>query len=156
MSRSRIEQKRIEAYARVMLDAAKEAGRVERDLSQVEALSRLTPEVRDMLTVLYEQGEQGLIPDIAVVFRQLVNDDESTVPVTVTTATPLDDALREKIKVQCEEDFGLPVFLVEKVDPSIIGGIIVEARNQRRDASVRTQLSNIRSNLSSVFVGGDE
>jgi len=156
MSKSRVEQKRVEAYARVLLEGAKETGHVDRDLAQLETLSALTPEVGDMLTVLFEQGEQDALPEILACYKNILESDETTAPVTVTTAVPLDDELRKQIKDQCEKDLGTPVFLVEKVDPQILGGIIVEARNKRRDASVRAQLANIRSNLSSTFVGGDE
>ena len=36
------------------------------------------------------------------------------------------------------------MFLIEHVDPSIIGGIILSARGQRRDASVRMQLESAK------------
>ena len=48
------------------------------------------------------------------------------------------------------------MYLVERVDPSIIGGIMLEARGKRHDASVRAQLANIRKTLSSSFIGGEE
>jgi iron complex transport system permease protein len=44
----------------------------------------------------------------------------------------------------------------DKVLGLILGGIIIEARGHRRDASVRTHLVNIRKTLSSSYVGGDE
>ena len=66
------------------------------------------------------------------------------------------DELRAKVKEKCEHDFQRPVYLVEHVEPKILGGIIIEARGHRRDASVRTHLVNIRKTLSSTFVGGDE
>lgn len=156
MPKSRIEQNRVEAYARILHEAARDAGRIDRNLEHLEVLNKLSPEMMDTLTVLFEQGEQGNIGDVLSAYKTLVETDETTIPVTITTAVPLDDELRAKISAQCEQDFGVPVFLVEKVDPSILGGIVVEARNQRRDASVRTQLANIRSNLSSAFAGGDE
>lgn len=55
-----------------------------------------------------------------------------------------------------EADLKAPVYLVERVDPSIIGGIMLEARGKRHDASVRAQLANIRKTLSSSFIGGEE
>lgn len=42
--------------------------------------------------------------------------------------------------------------LVERVDPSIIGGIVLEMRGQRRDISVKTQLRAARESLSSVHL----
>ena len=37
-----------------------------------------------------------------------------------------------------------------------IGGIMLEVRGKRYDASVRAQLANIRKTLSSSFIGGEE
>ena len=48
------------------------------------------------------------------------------------------------IKQKCESDLEARVFLIEHVDPTIIGGIILSARGQRRDASVRMQLETAR------------
>ena len=75
---------------------------------------------------------------------------------TVTTAVPLDDDLREKVIAKAEKDLNAPVYLVERVDPSIIGGVVLEARGNRYDASVRAQLANIRKTLSSTFIGSDD
>ncbi|MBQ9315661.1 MAG: ATP synthase F1 subunit delta [Atopobiaceae bacterium] len=155
MAKSRIEQKRTEVYARVLHEAAKEAGRIEQDLDQLEVLSKLTPEVLETLTVIFEEGDVNSLADVLATFKALVDTDDTTIPVTVTTAVPLDDELRNKIIAQAQKDFGAEVFLVEKVDPEILGGIIVETRNSRRDASVRAQLTNIKSNLSAAIVGGD-
>ena len=46
--------------------------------------------------------------------------------------------------------------LVERVEPEIVGGIILEARGQRFDASVKTQLATVRRTLSNAFMGGEE
>ena len=70
----------------------------------------------------------------------VAEEDEDVVGVTVTTAIPLDDELRQTITKKCEQDFGRKVFLIEQVDPSIVGGLVLEARGERRDISVKTQL----------------
>ena len=49
--------------------------------------------------------------------------------------------------MQASEDFGL-IKDVERVDPSILGGIVVETRGHRYDASVRAQLTYIKNKLS--------
>ena len=72
--------------------------------------------------------------------KYVAEEDEDVVGVTVTTAIPLDDELRQTITKKCEQDFGRKVFLIEQVDPSIVGGLVLEARGERRDISVKTQL----------------
>ena len=48
------------------------------------------------------------------------------------------------ITQKCELDLGANVFLIERVDPSIIGGLIISANGKRRDASIKTQLEAAR------------
>ena len=97
-----------------------------------------------------------LVAQVAKQYKEYLDAEDKTVSVTVTTAVPLDDDLREKVRAKAEADLKAPVYLVERVDPSIIGGIMLEARGKRYDASIRAQLANIRKTLSSSFIGGEE
>ena len=47
----------------------------------------------------------------------------------------MDDDLRAKVRAKTEADLNAPVYLVERIDPSIIGGIMLEVRGKRYDAS---------------------
>ena len=93
-----------------------------------------------MLRTLVERDQLDLLPKIAETYRAMTEEDADIVGVTVTTAVPLDEDLRADITKQLEGELGTQVFLIERVDPSIIGGIVLEMRGQRRDISVKTQL----------------
>lgn len=160
MPTSRREMKILETYARSLLEAGKTEGRVFQDLKQLEALASMTPELLEVLKALVERDQLDLLPRIAELYRTMTEEDDDIVGLTVTTAVPLDDELRAQIKERFEQDFGKKVFLIENVDPSIIGGIVFEARGQRRDISVKTQLRAARDTLASVHLthapqGGD-
>jgi F-type H+-transporting ATPase subunit delta len=60
------------------------------------------------------------------------------------------------VRERAEKQLKAPVYLVERVDPSILGGIVIEARGKRFDASIKAQLANIRKTLGSTFVGSDK
>ena len=105
---------------------------------------------------MQREGDLDLVEDVAKQYKSYLDSQDTTVSVTVTTAVPMDDELREKVRAKASADLNAPVYLVERVDPSIIGGIMLEARGKRYDASVRAQLSNIRKTLSSSFIGGEE
>ena len=150
----------LETYARSLLEAGKTEGRVFQDLKHLEALASMTPELLEVLKALVERDQLDLLPRIAELYRTMTEEDDDIVGLTVTTAVPLDDELRAQIKERFEKDFGKKVFLIENVDPSIIGGIVFEARGQRRDISVKTQLRAARDTLASVHLthapqGGD-
>ena len=157
MPNSRMENRVLETYARTLLEAAKAEGRVFRDLHELEVIANASPEVLAVLSTVFERGQLDLLPQIASTYRMVTATDEDVVGVTVTTAVPLDDELRRTITEKCEADLKRKVFLIEKVDPSIIGGLILEARGQRRDVTVKTQLRAAREALGSTILnnGGE-
>ena len=117
---------------------------------------KFSPEVLETLAAMQREDDLDLVSQVAKQYKEYLDAEDKTVSVTVTTAVPLDDDLREKVRAKAEADLKAPVYLVERVDPSIIGGIMLEARGKRYDASVRAQLANIRKTLSSSFIGGEE
>ena len=155
MPNSRMQDRVLETYARSLMEAAKAEDRVFRDLNELETISNVAPEIFAVLMSLFERGQLDLLPQIVATFKEMT--DEDVVGVTVTTAVPLDDELRRTITEKCEGDLGRKVFLIEKVDPSIIGGLVLEARGQRRDISVKTQLRAAREALVSTSItnGGE-
>lgn len=157
MPSSRTQDKVLETYARSLMEAAKAEDHVFRDLRELEAVASASPEVVAVLSSLFERGQFDLLPQIVASYKAMTEEDEDVVGVTVTTAVPLDDDLRRALTEKCEGDLGRKVFLIEKVDPSIIGGLVLEARGQRRDVSVKTQLRAAREALVSTNInnGGE-
>ena len=157
MPNSRMENRVLETYARTLLEAAKAEGHVFRDLHELEVIANASPEVLAVLGTVFELGQPDLLPQIASTYRMVAATDADVVGVTVTTAIPLDDELRRTITEKCEADLKRKVFLIEKVDPSVIGGLILEARGQRRDVTVKTQLRAAREALGSTILnnGGE-
>lgn len=140
----RIESRKLETYARTLLEASRTEDRVYENLAPLEADAQASPEVLSIISKMAENGDLDKLPDVLELYRGLIDSEREVVGVHVTTAVPLDDELRELIKNKCESDLESRVFLIEHVDPSIIGGIILSARGKRRDASVRMQLETAR------------
>ena len=151
-----IEKQKIEAYARSLLDAARGEGRAPLDVQQIRHAVKFAPEVFEVLARMAEESDLELLQQVYDDLRNMLDSEDETVTVDVTTAVKMTPELRKKVRDKCEKDFEAPIFLVEHIEPSILGGIIIDAKGHRRDASVRAQLVNIRRNLSTSFVGGDE
>ena len=156
MTSKRAEAEKVEAYTRALMEAARSEGRANADLVQWQHARKFSPEVLETLAAMQKEDDLGLIEQVSKQYKQLLDSEDKTVSVTVTTAVPMDDELRKAVSAKAEADLDAPVYLVERVDPSIIGGIMLEVRGKRYDASVRAQLSNIRKTLSSSFNGGEE
>ena len=156
MTSKRAEAEKVEAYTRALMEAARSEGRANADLVQWQHARKFSPEVLETLAAMQREDDLDLVAQVAKQYKEYLDAEDKTVSVTVTTAVPMDDDLREKVRAKAEADLKAPVYLVERVDPSIIGGIMLEARGKRHDASVRVQLANIRKTLSSSFIGGEE
>ena len=149
------ERQKVEAYARSLLEAARGEGRAPLDVQQMRHALKFSPEVLATLGRMKDESDLPHLEQVYEDLKELLDSKDETVTVDVTTAMPMNASLRKKVRDKCHKDFNAPIFLVEHVEPKIIGGIIIEARGQRRDVSVRAQLVNIRKALSSSLTGGD-
>lgn len=149
------DEEKVEAYTRALIEAARDQGRANQDLVQWEHAKKFSPEVLETLAVMANEHDLSLLDDVNRQYRDLLDTQDETVSVTVTTAVPLDDELRGQVIARAQAEFNAPIYLIERVDPSILGGVILEGRTKRYDASVAAQLVNIRRKLSSAFRGSD-
>ena len=117
---------------------------------------RFTPEVFETLGRMQRETDLTLLSQLYDDLGTMLSNDEDAVAVKVTTAIPMDAELRKAVRDKCSKDFGASVYLIEVVEPKILGGIILEANGRRRDASVRAQLANVRKSLSASLSGGVE
>ena len=91
---------------------------------------------------------EGILIDIAKEFINEYHNFKGIVKATLTTAVNIDSALRNKIKVQVENETKKTVEFTEQIDKDIIGGYILEYDNKLLDASVTHQLNQIRNKFS--------
>jgi F-type H+-transporting ATPase subunit delta len=108
-----------------------------------------TPEVLAVVTLLVERGLAGSLTDVARAFRELAESERGVAVAEVTTAVPLDDALRRQIAARLEASLGRPVVLRESIDTSILAGIRINVAGRVLDGSVASQLEGVRRALTS-------
>jgi ATP synthase F1 delta subunit len=105
------------------------------------------PLVHNFLRLLAEKGRAGQIPGVRDEYQALVDRAEGRVAVELTTAYELSDEEAASIVGQIEEASGRTVEATRKVDPELIGGMILQAGSLRVDASVRGRLQRLRHEL---------
>jgi F-type H+-transporting ATPase subunit delta len=103
--------------------------------------------VRNFLLVIVEKGRAAELEDIHSEFAALVAADEGRLEVELTTAYELSDDETREILEQIEKASGRKVDAARKVDPSLIGGFVLQAGSMRVDASVRGRLQRLRQEL---------
>ncbi len=83
-------------------------------------------------------------------YRAIVADKRGEVTAQVTVAEALSDKNKASVQSALNTATGKKVSLVEKVDPSIIGGLIVKMGSKMVDSSVRTKLNSIKHAMKEV------
>jgi F-type H+-transporting ATPase subunit delta len=103
--------------------------------------------VRNFLRLLAEKGRAGELAAIHDEFASLVDEARGRIAVDLTTAYELSDEEAAAIAGKIEQASGREVEVTRKVDPALIGGMILQAGSLRVDASVRGRLNGLRREL---------
>ena len=106
----------------------------------------VTPETRNLLGVMARRNRFDLLPDVAGWFDEIADRALGVQRVTVTTAAPLTDDQRQRLRDQLAGPSGEAV-ITEQVDPEILGGLVVRQGDVIRDYSVRARLEALRERL---------
>lgn len=97
----------------------------------------------DALQVVNRKGRLGLLRAIAEGYRIEHGLLRGIAEATVRTAVPLGEALRTRVRESVARFTGKQPRLIEKVDPSLIGGIVIEVDGQKIDGSVASRLREL-------------
>jgi F-type H+-transporting ATPase subunit delta len=103
--------------------------------------------LRNFLRLTAEKGRIGSIEEIAREFDRLMAREERRLNVELTTARELSDTEAQELLQQIEQASGRKVEATRRVDPSLIGGFVLQAGSLRVDASVRGRLEGLRQEL---------
>ncbi len=103
----------------------------------------LDPLTAKFLGVLAKNGRLSSLAAIIAEVRRLAAAGRGETTAQVTSAHPLDDEQIAALKKQLTARAGRNVLIDAKVDPSILGGIVVRLGSQMIDASIRTRLNTL-------------
>lgn len=95
------------------------------------------------LGVLADNRRLADLPQMIRAFGQIVAAHRGEVTAEVTTAHPLGDDQLAALKQQLRSRVGRDVAVIAKVDPAILGGLVVKLGSQLIDASIRTRLNTL-------------
>lgn len=106
----------------------------------------------DFLLVLIDKRRFKYIPEIIEHFDNLVREEKSIARAVCITAVPLAEAERKKLIQSLQQKTSLKIELEEKIDKTILGGMVVMLRDQIIDGSIRHSLDLLRNRLLKVKV----
>ena len=113
-------------------------------LSAVLDKAGITGISANFLKVLTANRRLFAVSDVIRAFRALVARFKGEASADVTVAEPLSDKNLDALKTALKAVSGKDVTLHVKVDPSIIGGLVVKLGSRMVDSSLRTKLNSIK------------
>ena len=123
-------------------------GSVDAKRRAIEALAGpLSREVLALVSIMLERKRIGLFPALADAFAAQLRQHRGIELADVTTAVELGEAERSLVAERISREIGKRIELRTKLDPDILGGVVVRVGDQLYDASVRGKLENLRRRL---------
>jgi F-type H+-transporting ATPase subunit delta len=98
----------------------------------------------NFLKVMARHGRLDCLRAVLAAAQHLYNEMRGRIEVVVESAAPLDASLRASIAARLQRSLGAEVLLQTKVNPEVLGGLVVRVGDTVYDASVSNQLSRLR------------
>ena len=105
--------------------------------------------VLNFLKILCERGIFGEFGSCVDAYTACYNRDHRVVEAVATTSAPLSPEQRQKLLEKLCGVTGKQVQLTEKVDPAVIGGVLLEMEGKRYDNTLKHRLGQMRQVLTS-------
>jgi F-type H+-transporting ATPase subunit delta len=105
------------------------------------------PTVVQFLRVLNRHGRLGMLTSVIRQARATIDHRQNRKPVTVRSAVPLDEGQKADIEARLASMVNATPVITLEVDPSLIGGLVIQVGDDVYDASVRTRLERLRGRL---------
>lgn len=104
----------------------------------------------NFLQLLCKNRRLFALRDIVAAFRALLADHRNEMTAEITSAISLSDAQTEELKAILKAKTGRDISLNKRVDPAILGGLIVKIGSRMIDTSIRTKLNNLKIAMKEV------
>lgn len=104
---------------------------------------KLDPLTRNFLGVLAKARRLSVLGNVIRDFNKLAAHARGETTAEVTSAHPLDDKQVEALKAKLKTSLGRDVTVDLRVDPAILGGLVVRVGSRMIDSSIKTKLDNL-------------
>jgi F-type H+-transporting ATPase subunit delta len=99
----------------------------------------------DSLQVMRSKGRLGLLRAVAAAYRVEWLERRNQKEVVVTTALPLSPEQRREVNAAASRFANAEAILVEKIDPSLLGGFVLRSGDRKFDRTIRTEIERVQA-----------
>ena len=103
--------------------------------------------LKQFIAFVADQKREDKMFLIAMKYMEMYREKHHILSTQVTTATQLPEETYDKIKAFVKQTFDADAELDVHINPSLIGGFILDIENSRMDASVVGQLNALKNKL---------
>jgi len=132
---------------RRFLDAPQIAADQKRALVAEALAARLDPLVLRFLELVIEKHRERLFEEIILAWTELLDTRANRQTATVTTATAPDPETVARVQSALEKATGKTIVLEKRVDPKLLGGLVIRTGDTVIDGSLRSRLVELRRRL---------
>jgi len=118
-----------------------------RDSLEKSLRGKVSDTVLDAVQVLNRKDRLSLLEAVAGECRLLSESLRNEIEVTVTTAVALSEGARSSLLSALKSHTGCDAILTERMDASLVGGMVVCIGDEKIDFSVSTKLRRFRETL---------
>jgi len=99
------------------------------------------------IKIIVENGRAKYLSDIVISFNSLCNEYRGVKEGLLISTIPIDNKLKSEIEAKISIKEKQKVELINKIDPSLIGGVKVVINDHVYDGSIKNQIEAMRTNL---------
>ncbi|MBI2867706.1 MAG: ATP synthase F1 subunit delta [Chloroflexi bacterium] len=110
-------------------------------------LPAISPLAMNLAKLLVSQNMPEQAEGIARAYQEMSDAHQGIERAEAVTAVPLEAAEQDAVRRELEQSTGKRVILTTRVDPSLVGGIIVQIGGKVLDGSVRSRLQGLKKRL---------
>ena len=103
--------------------------------------------IQNFLGLLVDKRRENLIPILSIAYQHIMDENAKAMEVAVTSAFRLGANEEQSLIARLQELTGKTVRLKTNIEPSLIGGLILQIGNRRIDGSVVGQLRSMGASL---------
>lgn len=103
--------------------------------------------VLNFLLLVLEKRRQRALPEIAAAYNRRLDRSFDRMRARITLPYEADEELEAEIVELVRRRLSMDVVPRFERDPSLLGGMVIQVRDQRLDASLRRQLENLKKQM---------
>lgn len=139
-----------EDFARLVRSPIFSAVEQTQAVAEIAQKAGFSPLTANFLKILAKNRRLFTLTGVIAGFRKLLADHRNELEADIASAVPLTDAQTEELKATLKAKTGKDISLNSRVDPALIGGLIVNIGSRMIDDSVRTKLNNLKMAMKEV------